>query len=74
MSKIGNTKNPFTVVSVSSTLGEGLKIDNTLTFFDALGLAWRLRSFNPEPRGCPPRAAPPRVGPRCSTSRPTPPV
>ena len=55
MSKIGNTKNPFTVVSVSSTLGEGLKIDDTLTFFDALGLAWRLRSFNPEPRGLPTR-------------------
>ncbi len=53
MSKIGSTKNPFTVLSVSSTLGEGLKIDDTLTFFDAIGLAWRLRSFNPEPRGLP---------------------
>lgn len=53
MSKIGNTKNPVTVASVSSTLGEGLKIDNTLTFFDALALGWRLRSFNPEPRGLP---------------------
>lgn len=53
LSKVGSTKNPFTVLSVSSTLGAGLRIDNELSYFDALGLAWRLRSFDPEQRSLP---------------------
>jgi LCP family protein required for cell wall assembly len=45
--EVANSKNPFTVARVASSLSGGLKIDNTLSYFDALGLVWQLRSFSP---------------------------
>jgi LCP family protein required for cell wall assembly len=45
--EVANTKNPFTVDKVASSLGAGMKIDNTLSYFNAIGLAWKLRNFSP---------------------------
>jgi LCP family protein required for cell wall assembly len=53
MAKATNTKNPLTAMSIATSVSAGLRIDNTLSYFEALGLAWRLRSFNPEPRTLP---------------------
>lgn len=51
--RIGSTRNPVTLVRLASSLSAGVRIDNTLTYFDALGLVWRFRSFNPETRTLP---------------------
>jgi LCP family protein required for cell wall assembly len=49
MGELGDTKNPWTVARVASSMGGGLRIDDEMTYFDALGLAWRLRGgFDPE--------------------------
>ncbi len=50
MGKIGGTKNPIQLVSIGNALasGGGLKLDDELTYLDALGLAWQFRSFKPE--------------------------
>jgi hypothetical protein len=49
MGKVTGTKNPLTMVNVATSLSGGMKIDDELTYFDALGLAWHLRGgFNPE--------------------------
>ncbi|MDZ7733944.1 MAG: hypothetical protein U5R31_13535 [Acidimicrobiia bacterium] len=33
---------------MSGALGDGLAIDDTFTYLGSLGLAWRLRGFDPE--------------------------
>ncbi|MCX7620071.1 MAG: LCP family protein [Acidimicrobiales bacterium] len=50
MGKIGDTKNPFTLLAVGSAVadGGGFKFDDQLTYFKALGVAWQFRSFHPE--------------------------
>jgi LCP family protein required for cell wall assembly len=48
LGKVTGTRNPFELMSISRALGGGLAIDNTITFFGALGLAWNLRGFAPE--------------------------
>jgi LCP family protein required for cell wall assembly len=53
VSGIGGTRNPLTLTRLASSLSGGVRIDNTLTYFDALGLAWKFRSFNPETRTLP---------------------
>lgn len=46
--QITGSRNPFEVARVSSAMGEGMRIDQDLTYFDALGLAWRMRNgFDP---------------------------
>lgn len=50
VSKMASQKNPAAIGKVISSLGAGLKIDERLGYFEAIGLAWKLRSFNPEPR------------------------
>jgi LCP family protein required for cell wall assembly len=42
------TKNPVALVRVATAFGDGLRIDDTLTYLDALGLAWHLRGFDPQ--------------------------
>jgi LCP family protein required for cell wall assembly len=45
--ELGSSKNPVTLArSASSTTG-GLRIDDTLGLFEAIRLAWRLRSLDP---------------------------
>jgi anionic cell wall polymer biosynthesis LytR-Cps2A-Psr (LCP) family protein len=46
--KMTGTRNPFELMRVSRALGGGLRIDDDLSFFSALVLAWRLRDFSPE--------------------------
>jgi LCP family protein required for cell wall assembly len=49
MGKVTDTKNPLTLMSVATAMSGGMRIDDELTYFDALGLAWHLRGgFNPE--------------------------
>jgi LCP family protein required for cell wall assembly len=42
-SALGDQRNPFVVRTAVSALAPGLRIDDTMTFLDAVGLAWRLR-------------------------------
>ncbi len=49
MSEVSGARNPVTLVRVASSLGGGVKVDDAMSYFDALGLMWRLRSgFSPE--------------------------
>jgi LCP family protein required for cell wall assembly len=49
MGKVTGTKNPLALMSISTAMSGGMRIDDELTYFDALGLAWHLRGgFNPE--------------------------
>lgn len=49
MGNVTGTKNPFTLMNVATAMSGGMRIDNKMTYFDALGLAWHLRGgFNPE--------------------------
>jgi LCP family protein required for cell wall assembly len=47
--KATDTKNPLTLMNMATAMGSGMRIDDELTYFDALGLAWHLRGgFDPE--------------------------
>jgi LCP family protein required for cell wall assembly len=48
LAKATSTRNPLRLMSLSRSLGAGLAIDDQLSFFAALGLAWDLRGFSPE--------------------------
>ena len=49
MGKVTDTKNPLSLMSVATAMSGGMRIDNKMTYFDALGLGWHLRGgFNPE--------------------------
>ena len=49
MSEISGARNPFTLMRVSSALGGGVKVDDAMSYFDAFGFMWQLRSgFSPE--------------------------
>jgi LCP family protein required for cell wall assembly len=44
-----STRNPFALINMATAMSGGMKIDDELTYFDALGLAWHLRGgFDPE--------------------------
>jgi LCP family protein required for cell wall assembly len=48
--KLGDTKNPITLGRTLSSTADGLRIDDEMGLFDALRLAWTLRSgLDPEP-------------------------
>lgn len=48
MGEVGSTRNPIRLMRVSSALSSGLRIDDSMGLFDALGLARKLRGLNPE--------------------------
>jgi anionic cell wall polymer biosynthesis LytR-Cps2A-Psr (LCP) family protein len=49
MGKVAGTKNPLSLMSVATAMSGGMRIDDKMTYFDALGLGWQLRGgFNPE--------------------------
>jgi LCP family protein required for cell wall assembly len=49
MGKVAGSRNPFTLGQMSTALAPGMKIDDAMTYFDAIGLGWDLRGgFNPE--------------------------
>lgn len=48
--KLGDTKNPLTLARTLSNSTEGLRIDDEMRLFDAVRLAWTLRSgLDPQP-------------------------
>jgi LCP family protein required for cell wall assembly len=48
-SKLGGSKNPFTLAKAANATTSGLRIDDTLGLTDAIRFAWRLRSLDPIP-------------------------
>ncbi|QGG95115.1 LCP family protein [Actinomarinicola tropica] len=48
MSEAGGTRNPIEVARISSALSDGLRIDDSMGFLDALRFANRMRSLDPE--------------------------
>lgn len=48
MSEVGGSRNPIEVMRVSSALSGGLRIDDSMSFFDALGFARAMRGLQPE--------------------------
>jgi LCP family protein required for cell wall assembly len=46
--KLGDSKNPITLARAASSASGGLRVDDTLGLTDAIRLAWRLRSLDPE--------------------------
>jgi LCP family protein required for cell wall assembly len=48
LSEVGNERNPLSLAQIGGALGGGLKVDNHLSYFDALRLVWRLKGLNPE--------------------------
>ncbi len=48
LSKAGRTRNPFKLMHVASSMTKGLRIDNKMTLWNAIQLAWDMGGFNPE--------------------------
>lgn len=48
LSEVGSERNPLALLRIGGALGGGLKIDQHLSYFDALRLVWRLKGLNPE--------------------------
>ena len=54
-SELGSVKNPVTLARAAGSASGGLRIDDTLGFWDAMKFAWRLRSLDPAPVELPTR-------------------
>jgi LCP family protein required for cell wall assembly len=48
MHQAGAARNPFTVAKVGNAIASNLRVDDTIGFFDAIGLARKLSGLNPE--------------------------
>lgn len=48
LSKAGGTKNPFNLMHIATAMSNGLRIDNEMTLWDGVQLAWDMGGFNPE--------------------------
>ncbi|HEV8295648.1 MAG TPA: LCP family protein [Acidimicrobiales bacterium] len=48
MDQVGSVRNPLTLAHVGDAVAEHLRVDDTIGFRDALGLARRLSNLNPE--------------------------
>jgi LCP family protein required for cell wall assembly len=46
--KLSDTRNPFALARASSGMAEGLRIDDEMSFTDALKLGWGMRGITPE--------------------------
>jgi LCP family protein required for cell wall assembly len=46
--KLSETRNPFALARASSGMAEGLRIDDEMSFTDALKLGWGMRGITPE--------------------------
>jgi LCP family protein required for cell wall assembly len=47
--KLSDTKNPFALARAASGMAGGLRIDDEMSMFDAMSLAWGMRGKSPEP-------------------------
>ncbi len=48
LGKAGGSRNPITLMRVASAVAGGIRIDDEMGLLDALGLAWRMGSLDPE--------------------------
>jgi LCP family protein required for cell wall assembly len=48
MHQAGGARNPFTLARIGNAIASNLRVDDTIGFFDALGLARKLGGLNPE--------------------------
>ena len=46
--KLSDTRNPFSLASVAGDMSTGLRIDDEMSFFDAIRLGWGMRGKTPE--------------------------
>lgn len=51
--EVGGTRNPFRMMSMTSSLVDGMRIDDQLSYFGAIRLALRFRSMQLEPASLP---------------------
>jgi len=51
--EMGSVRNPFRLAQMTSSMVDGMRIDDAMTFTDALRLAWRFRSLELEPTSLP---------------------
>jgi LCP family protein required for cell wall assembly len=54
-SELGSAKNPITLARAAGSAAGGLRIDDTMSLWDAIQFAWRLRSLDPTPVELPTR-------------------
>jgi LCP family protein required for cell wall assembly len=54
-SELGSVKNPITLGRAAGSAAGGLRIDDTMSLWDAIQFAWRLRSLDPAPVELPTR-------------------
>ncbi|MFL6206183.1 MAG: LCP family protein [Acidimicrobiales bacterium] len=54
-SELGDVKNPVTLARAAGDAAGGLRVDDTLGFWEALKFAWRLRALDPAPVELPTR-------------------
>lgn len=47
MAKAGDKRNPLTLARAASNMTNGLRVDNTMTLFDAMRFAWAMGRLNP---------------------------
>lgn len=47
LGSLSSVRNPITALRIPSSLGTGMKIDTTISYLDALGLVWTMRSQKP---------------------------
>lgn len=48
LGEVGSARNPLALRSIVDSLGGGMRIDDSLTFWDALRLGWELKGLAPE--------------------------
>jgi anionic cell wall polymer biosynthesis LytR-Cps2A-Psr (LCP) family protein len=48
MHQAGSARNPFTLARVGNAIASNLRVDDSIGFFDAIGLARKLSGLNPE--------------------------
>ena len=48
MSKLGSTRNPIALRKIGSGVSSGLAIDDSMTYWQALRLAWTMKGFHPD--------------------------
>jgi LCP family protein required for cell wall assembly len=47
--KLGKSSNPFALARTASNVADGLRIDDEMTLWGAMGFAWNLRGLEPAP-------------------------
>ena len=53
VSEIGSVRNPLRLASITNSMVDGMRIDDQLSYFDALRLVFRFRSMQLEPTALP---------------------